>query len=138
MSKWYDDKDNVKDVFDSIRNYIYCGVLFYAGVVNFTETSESNISKLLFLFLGIAFCLIAIYLFIVNTIIIFKTINSKSKSVFARIVLTTIVSLVVVQFGLFMLTHESTKVKMEDGTSVGELKVPKLLVPNILSGNEEH
>ncbi|MCS0268649.1 hypothetical protein [Vibrio alginolyticus] len=132
MSKWYDDKDSVKEVFDGIRNYLYCGVLFYAGVVNFSEASTNVIVNCLYFVLGVAFCLSALYLLFVNSKLLFKSFVSKRKSMFSYVVSCFIFPLVVIQFAIFALTHESEQVKMKNGHIVGEIRVPDTFVPDFL------
>lgn len=132
MSKWYDDKDSVKEVFDGIRNFLYCGVLFYAGVVNLYESSTITVVKYLYSFIGVVFCLCAIYLMVINYVILFKSFVSRRKSLLSYVACHFIFSLVVIQFALFALTHESEQVKLVDGQSVGEVKVPRALVPDLL------
>lgn len=40
MSKWYHNKEKLKDLFDCITNYILCGVVFYIGVHAIYQKSE--------------------------------------------------------------------------------------------------
>ena len=46
MSNWYDDKTKVKDLFDSIRNYILCGVVLYSGMWLVTNEAKLSFFKL--------------------------------------------------------------------------------------------
>ncbi|EGQ7936497.1 hypothetical protein Q6U64_004203 [Vibrio vulnificus] len=130
MSKWYDDKDSVKEVFDGIRNYLYCGVLFYAGIVNFSETSTYEIVNCLYLFLGVAFCGSAFYLFYVNSKLLFRSFVLKRKSFFSCLISYFVLSLIVIQFGIFALTHKSEQVKMKNGQSVKEIRIPDAFLPD--------
>ncbi|HCM0974835.1 hypothetical protein [Vibrio parahaemolyticus] len=63
MSKWYENDDKVKSLFDGIRNYIYCGVILYVGVWTVIRPN----ADIFMIILGAAFSILAVYLFWVNT-----------------------------------------------------------------------
>ncbi|BCG20811.1 hypothetical protein Q8E16_002077 [Vibrio alginolyticus] len=126
------EKDSAREIFNGIQNYIYCGVLFYAGSVNFAEQTEFIVLKYLNIFLGISFYISAFYLLAVNTCFLKDYFLSKCKSVFSQTFVLFVLMVIGLQFALFVLTNESRGVKLEDGISIGELKAPDFLVPGFL------
>lgn len=125
MSKWFDNKERVKEVFDGIRNYLYCGILFYAGVENLSELNGDHkpLYQFLNLYLGLAFCLSSLYLFWVNTRLLYSSFVSSKRSIGSYIIASLIFFTIVFQFAIFALTHESGTIKFRDGTAIKDIKV---------------
>ncbi|ELY5181742.1 TPA: hypothetical protein RI762_003397 [Vibrio cholerae] len=66
MSKWYHDSSKLKEVFDSITNYVLCGVVFYSGVYSISQESAYRFIKYGFVVFGLILVFLSFYLFYAN------------------------------------------------------------------------
>lgn len=119
MSKWHDDKSKVKDVFDSLRNYGICGVIFYAGIYSLSAANTSHVSTIQTIS-GIAFIFLAVYLFYINTKIINRLFREWAPDSPLGRVATLLVCALIALLSVFMLTHSALQVQTLSGKRLGD------------------
>jgi len=118
LTKWYERKDKIKDIFDSFRNYGICGAIFYVGGLLFTINSTSKGVEITYIIFGGIFILIAVLLFILNTINIKKNvINIKNQTI------SDFTFFAVIVLGIFLMIHSLLFLKNDDGVRLGEVPI---------------
>ena len=122
MSRWYDDKNKVKDVFDCIRNYVLCGVVCFTGVYTLTIHTEIPFMRYLNIFAGIVFILISLYLFHVNTCNLNNNILNLISQNGKRFWLGNLISFLAVFLGFNLLSHNASQIKV-NGKTLGNTVV---------------
>jgi len=106
MSKWYEDDDKVKSVFDGIRNYIYCGGILYVGVLSILRPGDIGIIIGFSYILGISFVCLALYLFWVNTKIMDKKLFQHPRKSLKGTVAISLTSSLFLLLGFTLLTQQ--------------------------------
>lgn len=107
MDSWHNDKAKVKDVFDVIRNYGICGLIFYAGNYQLVESEGSRI-EIIYICSGVGLILVSAYLFYINTKIFNRLFrewapDGKLRSALHFIFPSVVTGLV----GIYLLTHSA-------------------------------
>jgi hypothetical protein len=118
LTKWYEDKNKVKDIFDSFRNYGICGAIFYLGGLFFTLNSSTNSMEIAYMFFGGVFIVISLLLFLLNTIHINKNVIKIEDSTASYLT-----SFVVIVLGVFLMTQPLLFMKNENGERLGEVPI---------------
>lgn len=107
MDSWHNDKAKVKDVFDAIRNYGICGLIFYAGTYQLVESAGSKI-EILYICSGVGLVLVSVYLYYINTKIFNRLFHEWAPDGMLRSALHFIFpSLVTGLVGIYLLTHSA-------------------------------
>ncbi len=118
MTKWYESKDKVKDIFDSFRNYGICGAIFYVGGLLFTINSTSKDIEITYMIFGGVFILMALLLFILNTINIKKNvINIKNQTA------SDFTFFAVIVLGIFLMVQSLLFMKDDNGVRLGDIPI---------------
>lgn len=133
MSKWHDDKSKVKDVFDSLRNYGICGVIFYAGIYSLSAAMSSHVS-IIQTISGIAFIFLAVYLFYINTKIINRLFREWASDSPLGTVATLSVCALITLLSVFMLTHTALQVQTSSGKRVGDKTILDIMQDGTAAG----
>lgn len=107
MDSWHNDKAKVKDVFDAIRNYGICGLIFYAGTYQLAESAGSQI-EIFYICSGVGIISVSLYLFYINTKIFNRLFHEwapdgKLRSALHFIFPSVVTGLV----GIYLLTHSA-------------------------------
>lgn len=108
MSKWYEDDDKVKSLFDGIRNYIYCGVILYVGV----WTVIRPYANIFVIMLGAAFTVLAVYLFGVNTKIMERKLFKQPRDSLKGIIVMSLISSLFLLLGFSLLLQQVSTLKI--------------------------
>ncbi|EGQ7877684.1 hypothetical protein K3K35_002690 [Vibrio parahaemolyticus] len=125
MSKWYHDKDKLKDVFDGITNYILCGVVCYIGVHAIFQKTEMWFLNYAYNFSGVIFILASVYLFYANTSYLkHKVIKLYDFDGWKFHVANTLFSFVLI-FGIAVLFNEALKIPVGN-VPLGDTKIVEL------------
>ncbi|ELA7623977.1 hypothetical protein Q7142_002211 [Vibrio parahaemolyticus] len=110
MSKWYENDDKVKSLFDGIRNYIYCGVILYVGV----WTGIRPEADIFVIILGAAFSLLALYLFWVNTRIMERKLFRQPRESLKGTIVISLISSLFLLLGFSLLLQQLTTLDISD------------------------
>lgn len=122
MSKWYHDKEKLKDVFDGITNYALCGVVCYIGFHAIFYETEILIFEYAYKISGFTFVLASVYLFFANTSYLkHKVVKLYELDGWRFHVANTLFSFVMM-FGFAILFNEALQIKV-DNTSLGEIQL---------------
>lgn len=122
MSSWNDNKQKTKDIFDSIRNFILSGAVFYIGVISFFSDTSMKLTMYLNYITGSIIILVSIFLFFINwksfNDIISKEYLSGNINRFFTLSIPPLILLV----GLHLFLQTALNIKVNSETTIKELK----------------
>lgn len=122
MSKWYDDKSKIKDLFDSLRNYGICGGILYGGI-HLLSTARGGYVSIMQTISGAALIFLSIFLFYINTKAINRLFLEWTKNDLRGAIVAHFIWAVMGIFSVFVFTHSSLQIKLPNGKIIGEMTI---------------
>lgn len=120
MPKWDDERNKLKDIFDTIRNYGLCGLVFFAGVYSFIKESSLALVSYIDTFTGFGLILFSVYLFYINTRFLNKLVRKEYKAGNVGSIFYYMVPVIISILGLHLLTYSASFVELSNGKTLGK------------------
>lgn len=121
MSQWGDSKTKVKDIFDSIRNFALCGVVFYVGVLSLTKPVTAPFMLYLNYVAGSLMILLSIYLFFLNMRSFNNMVRREHLAGNVGSLFYYLVPPLILMLGINLFVQTAFSIQTELGKKVGEL-----------------
>ena len=120
--KWYHNKATVGDLFDGIRNYVLCGMVFYSGVLSLTRITEEGFVRYIYMLTGVLIVLLSLYLFFANFSHLRNNVFKLQDCSKSQFWLVTFVSSLFLVLGFLLLGREALNIEV-NGKPLGETKI---------------
>ncbi|MDP5191180.1 hypothetical protein [Rheinheimera baltica] len=126
MSQWNDEKAKVKDIFDCIRNFALCGLVFYVGIQCFLKPVNSYFLMSIYYLTGISMLLLSIYLFYINFSLFNKTVRKEHEAGNIGNSFYFLIPMLVIMLAINLLVQTALSIPVSDGKTLGELTIQDL------------
>jgi len=137
MSQWNDDKAKAKDIFDSIRNFALCGVVFYVAMHYFSKPMTVHFMIYVNYLTGGLMLALSIYLFTLNIKSFNSIVRREHKSGNVGSLFYYVIPALVFMLGINLFVQTAFSIQVGNGKTVGELTIQDLQVPIESKANEE-
>lgn len=130
MSQWNDEKTKVKDIFDSIRNFALCGLVFYIGTLCLIKPINNYFMMSIYYLTGISMLLLSIYLFYINFSAFNKTVRKEHEAGNVGSVFYFIIPMLVVMLAVNLLVQTAFSIPISENRKLGDLTIQDFQNPN--------
>tara|TARA_B100002049_G_C15822684_1_gene267648 strand:- start:97 stop:501 length:405 start_codon:yes stop_codon:yes gene_type:complete len=134
MSRWDDDKVKVKDIFDTIRNFGLCGLVFFLATKSLFYVSSVEYFNVIHRVTSACLYGLSLYLFYINTRLFNKIIKEEFDGGKVGVFLYMVIPALFFILGINIFFQSALSFQLDTNQTVGELSI-KELIENIPENN---